>query len=165
MDNYFSGTIYEISSECLEKTYHPFKLCCLSASLFVAVKIMQCSCFQFAQADALVCSFCYRFVGSIELQIGRRIHACMQQEVDKSGSTLNENPSSSVEGCPGHTDDNDKMLRDSIDLPDGLVESLISGNICLPYSDCFPLPSIVSCIGGCKEEIFCRQASSFNTTS
>ena len=139
-------------SEWLENTYHPFKLSCLSAPLSLRGSyIVQCSCFQFAQADALVCSFCYCFVGSIELQIGRRIHAYMQEEADKSGSD--------------RTDCNEKMMRDNIDLPDGLVESLISGNICLPYSNCFPLPSIVSCIGGCKEEIFCRQASSFDTTS
>ena len=119
----------------------------------------------FTQTDALVCGFCYRFVGSIELQIGRRILAFMQEEVDNSGSTPDDaSPSSYVDQCFDHNDHNGRMPRGSIHLPDGFVESLISGRVCLPYSELFHLPPIVRCFGGCNEEVFCRHAPLFHTT-
>jgi hypothetical protein len=48
----------------------------------------------------------------------------------------------------------DKMERDL--PPKEMIESLLNGDLSLPFTDQFALPEIVSCPGGCEEEQYCR---------
>lgn len=41
-------------------------------------------------------------------------------------------------------------------LPKENIESLMNGELALPCSKEFPLPSVVPCSGGCKEAYYCR---------
>lgn len=41
-------------------------------------------------------------------------------------------------------------------LPHHTIQSLKDGSLRLPYSENFPLPSVVPCEGGCKEAYYCR---------
>lgn len=43
-----------------------------------------------------------------------------------------------------------------IPLPQGVVESLMNGQLILPFSKEFPLPPSVPCPGGCGEAYYCR---------
>ncbi|XP_010466448.1 PREDICTED: histone-lysine N-methyltransferase ATXR2-like isoform X2 [Camelina sativa] len=99
--------------------------------------------------DCLVCSFCFRFVGSIEKQIGRKLYfknhlglsgCCDEDEYMKYNG--NE------EQCGGS----------SSTLPEGVVSSLMSGELALPLTDKFPLPSPLSCPGGCQEAFYCSES-------
>ncbi|KAG8364608.1 hypothetical protein BUALT_Bualt18G0015200 [Buddleja alternifolia] len=90
--------------------------------------------------DCLVCSFCFRFIGSIELQIGRKLH-------------LQELGVSADDEC-GSSDGPRK--RNSI--PRDTIQSLMSGNLRLPYSEEFPLPSVFPCQGGCGEAYYCSKS-------
>lgn len=46
--------------------------------------------------------------------------------------------------------------KDKVPLPKGFVESLMNREFVLPYSNKFPLPSAISCPGGCGEAYYCR---------
>ncbi|CAL0332183.1 unnamed protein product [Lupinus luteus] len=104
--------------------------------------------------DCFVCSFCFRFIGSIELQIGRRLyfqelnasenHGCNEMEMDSSDEE------ESTQQCGSGSSSKTK-----IPLPEGVVESLMNGQLILPYSNEFPLPSPVPCHGGCGEAYYC----------
>ncbi|KAE9585605.1 hypothetical protein Lal_00009897 [Lupinus albus] len=104
--------------------------------------------------DCFVCSFCFRFIGSIELQIGRRLylqelnasenHGCNEMEIDSSDEE------ESTQQCGSGSSSKTK-----IPLPEGVVESLMNGQLILPYSKEFPLPSPVPCHGGCGEAYYC----------
>lgn len=43
-----------------------------------------------------------------------------------------------------------------VELPRGIVESLMNGELKLPYSDKFSLPPAVPCAGDCREAYYCR---------
>lgn len=43
-----------------------------------------------------------------------------------------------------------------VPLPEGVVESLLNGQLILPFTEKFPLPSDVPCRGGCGEAYYCR---------
>ncbi|XLR27462.1 hypothetical protein S83_055362, partial [Arachis hypogaea] len=45
--------------------------------------------------------------------------------------------------------------KDKIPLPEGVVESLMNGQLNLPFSKEFSLPSAVPCLGGCGEAYYC----------
>lgn len=126
------------------------------------------------KADALVCSFCFCFIGSIELQIGRRLFSSTQKEIentfvgadeagqqllqtDKSDDTTANSPAGFCCDDFDHMDCTEKNIRASLNLPSGLVESLVNESIRLPYSELFPLPSIVKCFGGCEDDLFCSE--------
>ncbi|GER53243.1 histone-lysine N-methyltransferase ATXR2 [Striga asiatica] len=96
--------------------------------------------------DCLVCSFCFRFIGSIELQIGRKLYLeeLGIRAVDECGPSNDEGSCSS----PSH----------KTRLPQDTIQSLMNGNLLLPYSEKFPLPSVVSCLGGCLESHYCSQS-------
>ncbi|KAM0862162.1 hypothetical protein ACQ4PT_045435 [Festuca glaucescens] len=103
--------------------------------------------------DCVVCSYCFRFIGSIEFQIGQRLY------LQNAGSSIgchserhcHGSESGSSTGSPGVTKGN------SEDLPLEVIESLITGETSLPFSDHFALPEIVSC-HGCEEERYCSQS-------
>ncbi|GMJ05540.1 histone-lysine N-methyltransferase ATXR2, SET DOMAIN PROTEIN 36 [Hibiscus trionum] len=114
--------------------------------------------------DCLVCSYCFKFIGSIEQQIGRRLY------LKTLGIGI-----SSHNGCESNSSDEDEdnhfvqnnhisengassSSSSTIPLPTTTVQSLMNGEFALPYSNKFPLPSIVSCPGGCEEAFYCSKS-------
>lgn len=107
--------------------------------------------------DCLVCSFCFRFIGSIELQIGRKLYLqqlgvsvnhteCDMEEEDNFSDGENSGACASA-SSPGK----------KVELPRGIVESLMNGELKLPYSDKFSLPPAVPCAGDCGEAYYCSE--------
>ncbi|CAI9759970.1 unnamed protein product [Fraxinus pennsylvanica] len=96
--------------------------------------------------DCLVCSFCFQFIGSIELQIGKKLY------LHELGISADEcGPSDRTECSSGSFSDRSPLLRDTI-------ESLMNDSMQLPFSEKFPLPSVVSCPGGCREAYYCSES-------
>ncbi|KAL0444058.1 UNVERIFIED_CONTAM: Histone-lysine N-methyltransferase ATXR2 [Sesamum latifolium] len=95
--------------------------------------------------DCLVCSFCFRFIGSIELQIGRKLYL---QELGVSA--VDECGSSDGIGC--------STSPEKTRVPQDTIQSLMNSSLRLPYSENFPLPSVVPCLGGCKEAYYCSKS-------
>eukprot|EP00250_Pteridium_aquilinum_P015922 c22840_g1_i1 orf=623-2047(-) len=123
------------------------------------------------KADALVCSFCFCFIGSIELQIGRRLLSSLPEgsentsAVDQAseGSDTDYEDTAAISGAGFCCHDLDNMnhmeknVGSCTKLPLGVAEELVNGSLRLPFSDLFPLPSIVTCVGGCEDELFCSE--------
>ncbi|BBN16381.1 protein MpATXR10 [Marchantia polymorpha subsp. ruderalis] len=118
------------------------------------------------KADALVCSFCFQYIGSMELQIGRRLLSKGDEsahDLKETGSLsggeegsdmdLTEEKEESENGHDGCGCDEKSHNRKAISTE--LVDSLLTGDLHLPYSDKFPLSPITSCPGGCAEDVFC----------
>ncbi|PKI68615.1 hypothetical protein CRG98_011019, partial [Punica granatum] len=121
--------------------------------------------------DCLVCSFCFCFIGSIELQIGRRLyfqdvgvhphHGCGAETFSGISNNHQGSDSSNGEDIPyGESYDNMETCGPSskaeiIPLPKEIVQSLMNGELKLPCSEKFYLPSVVPCSGGCKEAYYC----------
>ena len=111
------------------------------------------------QIDCLVCSCCFRFIGSIELQIGRKLYLqglgsqthCSDM-VSSDGSDMDDHLLDS-QNCSSSSS------RNNSQLPTETVESLMHEKLALPYSNEFPLPSVINCPGGCKEVYYCRCVS------
>uniref|UniRef100_A0A7C9DXE1 [histone H3]-lysine(4) N-trimethyltransferase n=1 Tax=Opuntia streptacantha TaxID=393608 RepID=A0A7C9DXE1_OPUST len=109
--------------------------------------------------DCFVCSFCFRFIGSIEFQIGRRIYLqgygvsanCHSDSSDAEGDCTLMDKSAlgecSTSGSMGKTP-----------LPKEIIESLMDGHLVLPYSEMFSLPSVFPCAGGCEEAFYCSKS-------
>lgn len=91
--------------------------------------------------DCLVCGCCFRFIGSIELQIGRKLY------LQSLG-----NPKDCFQNCSSVS------FGNKFHLPSESVESLMHEKLALPYSKNFPLPTIVNCPGGCKEVYYCSES-------
>ncbi|CAK9142725.1 unnamed protein product [Ilex paraguariensis] len=124
--------------------------------------------------DCLVCSFCFRFIGSIELQIGRNLYlhdlgVSMNNECtwQTSSQILKDCYQSHSSGGEDYSDVEDPQnfgecasssSKNKISLPKEVVESLMNGELVLPYSKEFPLPPVVSCPGGCREAYYCSQS-------
>ncbi|BAS91148.1 Os04g0629100, partial [Oryza sativa Japonica Group] len=103
--------------------------------------------------DCAVCSYCFRFIGSIEFQIGRRLY---WQSVGSSSDCTNrrhchESDLGSSASSSGATKEN------SSTLPEEVLGSLITGDMSLPFTDHFSLPQVVPC-RGCEEERYCSQS-------
>ncbi|KAL3635496.1 Histone-lysine N-methyltransferase atxr2 [Castilleja foliolosa] len=94
--------------------------------------------------DCLVCSSCFRFIGSIELQIGRKLY-------------LEELGVSCVDECGSSDETRCSSSSEKFRLPRDTIQSLMNGHLHLPYSENFDLPSVVSCLGGCEEAFYCRE--------
>ncbi|KAF3656548.1 Histone-lysine N-methyltransferase ATXR2 [Capsicum annuum] len=120
------------------------------------------------KVDCLVCSYCFCFIGSIELQIGRKLYLeqlgvssnneChMEKDCDNSDSSVGEDDSD-VEDQQVSGECSSSPSKDKISLPKDVVESLFHGEMKLPYSEKFSLPPIVSCPGGCKENYYCSKS-------
>ncbi|KAI7741890.1 hypothetical protein M8C21_005436 [Ambrosia artemisiifolia] len=77
--------------------------------------------------DCLVCGCCFRFIGSIEIQIGRKLY---------------------LQGLGGGPHD---------DCFNEKVELLMHQRLELPHSKKFPLPEVINCPGGCKEVYYCSK--------
>ncbi|KAJ1418125.1 Zinc finger, MYND-type [Sesbania bispinosa] len=117
----------------------------------------------FNKIDCFVCSFCFRFIGSIELQIGRRLYLQELRANEGHGCDVG-NFSGSSKGCH-EMDSSDEeesteqfgsgSSKTKVPLPEGVVESLMNGQLILPYSEKFSLPPAVPCPGGCGEAYYC----------
>lgn len=46
--------------------------------------------------------------------------------------------------------------KTKVPLPEGVIESLMNGQLRLPCSEKFSLPPAVPCHGGCGEAYYCR---------
>ncbi|CAB4304710.1 unnamed protein product [Prunus armeniaca] len=115
--------------------------------------------FQQGLIDCLVCSFCFRFIGSVELQIGRRLYL---QELGVSASQgCCQTDYSSEDDDLGDSGPSSSSCKEKVPLPKGFAESLMNGALKLPYSDKFPLPPAVPCHGGCGEAYYCRVGLGF----
>ncbi|XP_071721972.1 histone-lysine N-methyltransferase ATXR2-like [Rutidosis leptorrhynchoides] len=111
--------------------------------------------------ECFVCSYCFKFVGSIELQMGRRLY--FQNIIGPASSNNGRGASTSSHGHCSDTDSSEEEdfsvpEKETIPLPDGVVESLMDGGLVFPYSDKFPLPTVISCPGGCDEAQYCSKS-------
>jgi hypothetical protein len=52
--------------------------------------------------------------------------------------------------CSGATNGNANAV------PQEVIMSLMDGDMSLPFTDQFALPSVVACPGGCEGELYCR---------
>ncbi|KAL1197499.1 Histone-lysine N-methyltransferase ATXR2 [Cardamine amara subsp. amara] len=111
------------------------------------------------KVDCLVCSFCFRFIGSIEKQIGRKLYF------------KNLGVSSCCDGVSSESEDDNKCMKyngneeqcggsssNHNSLPQEVVSSLMNNEIALPFTDKFPLPSPLWCPGGCQEVFYCSES-------
>ncbi|KAF7003890.1 hypothetical protein CFC21_019164 [Triticum aestivum] len=103
--------------------------------------------------DCVVCSYCFRFIGSVEFQIGHRLY--FQSIASSIGCSSERHCHGSDVGSS--TCSSGATKEKSSTLPEEVIESLITGDVSLPFSDHFPLPEIVAC-QGCEEERYCSQS-------
>lgn len=112
------------------------------------------------QIDCFVCSFCFRFIGSIELQIGRRLYLQNLGDSISHGCSETDSSDEDDKNCMQSHDDlgrcGSSNSRYKIPLPKGVVDSLMNAELVLPYSSQFSLPAPVPCSGGCGEAYYCR---------
>ncbi|KAK8951636.1 Histone-lysine N-methyltransferase ATXR2 [Platanthera zijinensis] len=119
------------------------------------------------KVDCFVCSSCFRFIGSVELQIGRKLYLSGFSSKDECdhGSFSGDNAASSSSDfqneddlCTQENKNNaGKNSWRKSSLSKEVLELLMSGNLSLPHSKLFVLPSIVPCPGGCEEEHYCSK--------
>ncbi|GAV81302.1 SET domain-containing protein [Cephalotus follicularis] len=124
--------------------------------------------------DCLVCSYCFRFIGSIELQLGRKLYlqnlgVSMDNEGDVATSAHTSEDCCNTVSSDEENDisyvNNHEIMGDCVSfssktevpLPQGVVESLLNGELKLPYSNKLPLPSAISCPGECGEGYYCSK--------
>ncbi|KAI3986583.1 hypothetical protein MKX01_014121 [Papaver californicum] len=115
------------------------------------------------KVDCLVCSYCFRFIGSIELQIGRKLY--LQQlglSVRKECDTeTHSHTSQKYDSC--RTSHNEgscsySQQKEAIPLSQEVIESLLKCDVKLPYANQFNLPSSIPCRGGCDEAQYCSKS-------
>lgn len=140
-------------------------------SSLVYVRFFGCSRilpFLYTQVDCLVCSYCFRFIGSVELQIGRKLylqalglsvkHECGIETLANDSEDTFQTDSMDVESSNQNhnSEGSSSSSRKENAIPEGVLASLMNRNLILPYSDQFSLPPVFSCPGGCEEEHYCR---------
>ncbi|GAY60800.1 hypothetical protein CUMW_204900, partial [Citrus unshiu] len=120
--------------------------------------------------DCLLCSFCFRFIDSIELQIGRKLY--LHSLGDPANKCHTGTSLQTLEDCydtdsPDMEDDShmknhedygncaSSSSKGNISLPKGFIKSLVNGELELPFSNKFPLPSSIPCAEGCGEAYYC----------
>ncbi|KAI9075313.1 hypothetical protein K1719_042718 [Acacia pycnantha] len=121
--------------------------------------------------DCFVCSSCFCFIGSVELQIGKRLY--LQELGASEGHGCDMSDSSNTSKYNHNTDSSDgkdnsyEKKEDGagecsfggseakVHLPEGVVQSLMNGHMRLPYSKEFSMPPAVPCPGGCGESFYC----------
>lgn len=111
-----------------------------------------------------MCSFCFRFIGSIELQIGRRLYFQGLGTAENHGSDMDccdpdshdEEYNSLMEKRKNFGEGASSSSKEIFPFPGEVVESLMNGEVVLPYSKEFFLPPAVTCGGGCGEAFYCR---------
>ncbi|CAN6457989.1 unnamed protein product [Victoria cruziana] len=113
------------------------------------------------KAEAFVCSHCFCYIGSIELQIGRRLY--LRSLKNRDNHVPSEHVHTSKQSKVPESNASDVQVKKSTGsltdtIPGGTVEALLNGELTLPYSNEFPLPPIFPCIGGCREEYYCSKS-------
>uniref|UniRef100_A0A0D9W9W8 SET domain-containing protein n=1 Tax=Leersia perrieri TaxID=77586 RepID=A0A0D9W9W8_9ORYZ len=103
--------------------------------------------------DCAVCSYCFRFIGSIEFQIGRQLYwQSIGSSIDCNNKRhYHESDVGSSASSSGASKENSNTL------PEEVLVSLITGEMSLPFTDHFVLPQTVAC-RGCEEERYCSQS-------
>ncbi|KAK3000825.1 hypothetical protein RJ639_020264, partial [Escallonia herrerae] len=79
----------------------------------------------------------------------------MNKTFSHTSKDCNEFDSSSDLYCQSLAECASSSSNTKSPLDQEVVESLVNEKLVLPYSKCFPLPSVVSCPGGCKEASYC----------
>ncbi|KAK1279409.1 Histone-lysine N-methyltransferase ATXR2 [Acorus gramineus] len=114
------------------------------------------------QVDCFVCSHCFQFIGSVELQIGRKLYLQGLGLSDKNGCDFEAFSPTSKEDVPKNHNHSElcssSASRDNSAPSDDTLESLMNGTLSLPYSEKFSLPPVISCLGGCEEEHYCSKS-------
>lgn len=119
-----------------------------------------------------MCGYCFQFIESVEYQIGRKLYlqslgvpSCNGCDEGMNFSHFGRLVLCCFIGCK---DDSHRKAYEILGecsssssnnkacLPEGVIEALMNGELVLPYSDKFPLPSTVPCPGGCQEAYYCR---------
>ncbi|KAK3404514.1 hypothetical protein EUGRSUZ_K00819 [Eucalyptus grandis] len=123
--------------------------------------------------DCLVCSFCFRFIGTLELQIGRRLffqdlglsssHGCDTGSFSDVSNDHGASDSSNGDDVADEKSYDDSRgasgsKRAKVPLPKEIIESLMNGEIVLPYSDKFSSSPVIPCSRGCQEAYYCSKA-------
>ncbi|KAJ0961040.1 hypothetical protein J5N97_001013 [Dioscorea zingiberensis] len=116
------------------------------------------------KVDCLVCSKCFRYIGSVELQIGRKLY------LQSCGLSSKGDCCTSEEGCAEFSKDEENPIMENHNdlsssssnlmnhtLPEEILKSLINGDLSLPHTRNFELPSVIRCCGGCEEEHYCSK--------
>ncbi|KMZ58602.1 Histone-lysine N-methyltransferase ATXR2 [Zostera marina] len=120
----------------------------------------------FNKMDCLVCSHCFRYIGSIELQIGRKLffdHLKSSSKTDDDENTSNVSKQShSPKNCEITHTNSEKMKLNNDSTYQKSLEALMNGTLILPYSKKFRLPPVISCPGGCEEEHYCSEKCAIN---
>ncbi|GAB2285290.1 Histone-lysine N-methyltransferase atxr2 [Dionaea muscipula] len=111
--------------------------------------------------DCLVCSFCFRFIGSIELQIGRKLYfqglgASSNDECHSHLTDIEEDDC--IDNHNGLGECSTSNSRNKYSLPMEITESLMDREMLLPHSKNFSLPPIVPCPGKCGEAYYCSKS-------
>ncbi|XVF01825.1 hypothetical protein REPUB_Repub04eG0122800 [Reevesia pubescens] len=114
--------------------------------------------------DCLVCSYCFKFIGSIEQQIGRKLYlktlgvGVSPHNECHIGSSDEDQDNHYVENHCNSENGASSSSNSTIPLPKMTVELLMNRELALPYSNKFPLPSVVSCPGECEEALYCSKS-------
>ncbi|CAM6078619.1 unnamed protein product [Sphagnum tenellum] len=126
------------------------------------------------KVNAMVCSYCFRYVGSLELQLARRL---LHQEGDSVGDEEGSEKDMDRDEDVGHymDEEEERDMTSHMDednencgcerstkpkkaLPPEALAALASGGLQLPHVEHFVLPPVVKCKGGCSEDIYCSDA-------
>ncbi|MCO5602946.1 hypothetical protein L7F22_057087 [Adiantum nelumboides] len=107
--------------------------------------------------NAFVCSFCFCFIGSLELQIGRRLLSTVNEGNRLSSEAKRDfiEPTNSCCRNSKAAQCFEKDMGHDRGLSSGVAEALINGSLHLPFTDLFTLSPVISCIGGCEDEFYC----------
>ncbi|PSC68405.1 SET domain-containing [Micractinium conductrix] len=106
-------------------------------------------------ADAWVCARCFRFIGSVEQQLARRIWA-LRDAAEAGGEPHRHQEASDGEGSAGDSDAAGQ--REAAQALDGAaVQAQAAGELRLPCTEGAPLPAPVPCPGGCPDAHYCSE--------
>ncbi|KAG6468658.1 hypothetical protein ZIOFF_073347 [Zingiber officinale] len=114
------------------------------------------------KVDCLVCSHCFRFIGSVELQIGRKLilqDLGLTDDNEKDCTMASHNVG--TDSLFDRKDDTSTSTYQNLKknyISGEVLESLVGGKLSLPFSSIFSLPSVFDCPGGCKEEHYCSKS-------
>lgn len=119
--------------------------------------------------DCLVCSYCFCYIGSIELQIGRKLFFDDFKSSSKNGDVEKiSNVSKQIhspKNCESTQSNSEKFKLNNGFTYQKSLEALMNGTLILPHSKKFKLPSVIACPGGCEEEHYCRYGSKLDKIS
>eukprot|EP00798_Chlamydomonas_sp_ICE-L_P030341 gene30341-35341_t len=118
-----------------------------------------------SKEDSLVCAHCFKFIGSVEQQIARKLLLVIQQhrelEQQKQAPGSGDNPGlsgSSTEAEAANDGDGEEELRakmaliSAAEVGEEYLKELLSGAVKLPYSEEVPLLQPVPCTRVCGEQ-------------